>query len=208
MGLSIILNRSYCRKDLDMSESTVAIIGSGIVGSIIAYLMTRRGIDVTVFEKGPEYPYPHKKQFYEWSRYLFEDPVYDPPEGIQGLTRTGNYPRNPDVERSIRVGGSATRWEAITLRFHPEDFRTRSLYGFDEDWPITYEDIEPYYCKAESLLGVSGTDNDNPFAPSRSTNYPLPPFSLSYGDKILADRLKKRGIVLHTTPQARTRRRY
>jgi choline dehydrogenase-like flavoprotein len=87
----------------------------------------------------------------------------------------------------------------------PNDFKTKSLYGYGEDWPITYADLEPYYCKAEEYLGVSGTDSDNPFAPRRSRKHPLPPFELGYDDKILAERLRKNGIVLHTTPQARTR---
>jgi choline dehydrogenase-like flavoprotein len=90
----------------------------------------------------------------------------------------------------------------------PSDFKTKSLYGYGDDWPISYEEIEPYYCEAESFIGVAGTDEDNPFAPPRSKPYPMPPFELSYEDSVLAERLKNAGIVLHTTPQARTRVQY
>jgi choline dehydrogenase-like flavoprotein len=191
-----------------MTESTVAIVGSGIVGATIAYLLSNKRHDVAIFEKGPEYPYPHSVQFRERVLYLHDNPVYRLPKDLQDLTLSGNYPYNPDTERAMRVGGSATKWEAVTLRMTPNDFKTRSLYGYGADWPLTYDDLEPYYCRAEALLGVSGTDADNPFAPWRSQPYPLPPFELSYDDVILAERLRKHGLVLHTTPQARTRASY
>src|SRR4030042_537852 len=58
-------HQSWARGGSSMSESTVAIVGSGIVGSLIAYLLTDLGYDVHVFEKGPDYPYPHRPQFDE-----------------------------------------------------------------------------------------------------------------------------------------------
>lgn len=187
---------------------TVAIVGSGIVGAAIAYTLTRRGYRVDLFEKGPEYPYPHTKQFTERIQLLYENPIYAASKDIDTVTVSGDYAWRPDRERHLVVGGSATQWSAITLRMGPTDFRTKSLYGYGEDWPLTYEDLEPYYCKAEAHLGVSGTDADNPFAPRRSRPFPLPHFELSYHDRLLADTLRARGIHLHTTPQARTRLPY
>jgi choline dehydrogenase-like flavoprotein len=191
-----------------MSEGTVAIVGSGIAGTTIAYLLTRKGYDVDIFEKGPYYPYPHLPQFRDRILHLYENPAYRLPNDLQNLTLSGNYPADPDGERYLGVGGSATHWDAIALRIPPQDFKTRSRYGYGDDWPVSYDDLEPYYCDAEHLLGVSGTDTDNPFAPRRSRPYPLPPFALSYDDRILAERLHGHGIVLHTTPQARTRLPY
>lgn len=191
-----------------MSKSTVAIVGSGIAATAIAYTLARRGYDVTLFEKGPEYPYPHDVQFRKRIKHLYHDPAYELPSDLKGLTLSGDYQNDVNLERGMVVGGSATHWAAITLRMNPQDFRTRSLYGFGEDWPLTYDALEPYYCRAESLLGVSGTDADNPFAAPRSRPYPLPPFELSYDDILFARRLRKHGIRLHTTPQARTRTPY
>jgi glucose dehydrogenase len=190
-----------------LSESTVAIVGSGIVGTAFAYMLSTKGYDVEVFEKGPAYAYPHAGQFVEESS-LYVNPAYSPPPDLQRVTRSGDYPRNLDDERHMREGGSATMWGATTPRMAPYDFNTRSRYGFGTDWPVTYREMEPYYCDAERLLGVSGTDADNPLAPWRSKPYPLPPFALSYDDRILAERLRRRGIALHTTPQARTRAAY
>ena len=191
-----------------MSESTVAIVGSGIVGTTIAYHLANKGYDVEVFEKGPEYAYPHGPQFSEKILYMYENPSYGLPKDLQNLTSSGDYRADPNDERVMVLGGSATVWQAVSLRMSPKDFKTRALYGYGEDWPMTYDDLEPYYCTAEALLGVSGTDADNPFAPRRSSPYPLPPFELGYDDAVFAERLRQHGIVLHTTPQARTRAAY
>ena len=191
-----------------MSESTVAIVGSGIAATTVASVLVRHGVDVQIFEKGPPYPYPHTAQFQERFQYGYENPAYRLPGDLRDLTMSGTYRYPLNEERRMVVGGSATAWAGITLRMIPTDFRTRSLYGYGADWPLGYDDLEPFYCDAEALLGVSGTDADNPFAPPRSRPYPLPPFSLSYDDRILADRLRRRGLALHTTPQARTSRPY
>ncbi len=186
----------------------VAIVGSGIAATAIAYLLTARGHRVEIFERGPAYPYPHTPQFRDRILHRYDNPAYRLPPDLQGLTVSGTYGGEIDRERHMVTGGTATHWAGITLRMIPEDFRTRTLYGFGDDWPIGYDDLEPYYGRAEALLGVSGTDADNPFAPRRSRPFPLPPFGLSYEDRVLAGRLAAAGIVLHTTPQAATRTAY
>jgi len=191
-----------------MTESTVAVVGSGIVGTTIAYHLTNKGCDVELFEKGPEYAYPHAPQFREQILYLYDNPSNRLPKDLQNLTHSGDYGGDLNHERVMVVGGTATVWQAVTLRMLPQDFKTRTLYGYGEDWPLVYDDLEPYYCRAEALLGVSGTDADNPFAPRRSKPHPLPPFELSYDDAVFAERLRQHGVVLHTTPQARTRVAY
>jgi choline dehydrogenase-like flavoprotein len=191
-----------------MTASTIAIVGSGIVGTTVAYHLAHKGYDVEIFEKGPEYAYPHGAQFREKILYQYDNPAYTLPKDLKNLTCSGDYGRDLNSERVMVVGGTATVWQAVTLRMLPQDFKTRTLYGYGEDWPLAYDDLEPYYCKAEALLGVSGTDADNPFAPRRSSPYPLPAFELSYDDALFADRLRQHGIVLHTTPQARTRAAY
>jgi choline dehydrogenase-like flavoprotein len=190
------------------TSSTVAIVGAGIAGTTIAYLLAQQGVDVAVFEKGPDYPYPHTPQFQEEVINRYTGTLRDLPRGLRQIEQTGDLPFQVDDERYMRVGGMATIWGAITLRMQPADFQTRTLFGRGEDWPITYDTLEPYYSRAEALLGVSGSDTDNPFAPPRSQPFPLPPFDLSYTDTLLADRLRAGGIHLHTTPQARTRLPY
>ncbi|MBI5709154.1 MAG: GMC family oxidoreductase [Candidatus Eisenbacteria bacterium] len=191
-----------------MSESTVAIVGSGIAGTAIAHALTLRGHDVVVFEKGPDFPYPAEKQFRESVLYDHSDPAGAIADDLGHMTEGNDGEKKLLPERVMVVGGCATQWAGIALRMAPRDFRTRTLYRLDEDWPLSYEELEPWYGHAESLLGVSGTDDDNPFAPPRSRPFPLPPFELSWDDRVLAARLKSHGIHIHTTPQARTRLDY
>lgn len=191
-----------------MSGKKVAIVGSGIVGASLAYHLVQKGFNVEIFERGSEYPYPHLKQFQEEFEYLYQNPNYTLSEDLKNILIEGDYKHNLNADFYAVVGGSSTRWSGITLRMIPSDFKTKSLFGYGDDWPISYEDIESYYCLAEAFMGVSGTDTDNPSAPPRSKPYPMPPFELSYEDSKFAEKLKSEGIILHTTPQARTRLQY
>src|SRR5574341_216107 len=189
---------------MSMVRRKIVIIGSGIAGTTVAYLMTQKGHEVDIFEKGPDYPYPHIAPFQEKVLYGYDTPAYALLPDLKGHIVSGDYKHRIEKERIMLVGGGATRWEGITLRMKPQDFKVRSLYKFGVDWPLTYGELEPYYCKAEAFLGVAGTDADNPYASPRSKPYPLPPFPLSYDDQLLAAKLRKQYIILHATPQART----
>lgn len=191
-----------------MNRPKVAIVGSGIMGSALALQLARGGADVAVFEKGPEYPYPHETPFRETMEHDWENPAWLPPLAMRRVTHGGTYQRDLTDEIVMRVGGSGTVWTALAARMLPSDFRTRSLHGFGDDWPIDYDELEPWYGRSEDWLGVAGTDADNPWAPRRSTPYPLPPFEMAPDDVLLAARLEAHGIHMHTTPQARTRLPY
>ncbi len=80
-----------------MSDSRVAIVGSGIVGTTIAYLLASKGHDVDVFEKGPEYPYPHTSQFRERMHYNYDNPRYYLPRDLQNHSFSGDYPLDIDA---------------------------------------------------------------------------------------------------------------
>ncbi|HWH80822.1 MAG TPA: GMC family oxidoreductase [Burkholderiaceae bacterium] len=156
-------------------------------------------------------PYPHTPQYEHevlFSNRFRDLSPFDParlPGDIKGMSQSGVYTGVVNDERMMCVGGQATRWAGITPRFRPESFRPKSLHGYGQDWPVTYDELEPYYGAAEQYLSISGSASDNPFAAPRSQDFPLPPFDLSYQDRHLAERLKRAGIVTHTTPQARTR---
>lgn len=190
-------------------RGSVAVVGSGLVGTAVAWTLARRGVPVDVFEKGPAYPYPHREAFEARVLYRSPVPLYPPlSPDVQRILQSGDYPNRVQGELDFVVGGSGIRWEALTPRMPVSDLRTFSRYGFGRDWPVDYDDLEPWYGQAERMLGVAGTDADNPFAPPRSTPYPLPPFELSWDDRRLAERLGGAGLHLHTTPQARTRHSY
>jgi choline dehydrogenase-like flavoprotein len=80
----------------------------------------------------------------------------------------------------VNFGGSSNCWWACTPRFMPNDFSLKSLYGLGQDWPITYNELEQYYCEAEDIMSISGPEH-TPFPKSR--RYPLPAHKLSTTDK-------------------------
>jgi choline dehydrogenase-like flavoprotein len=94
-------------------------------------------------------------------------------------------------------GGSSNCWTGCTPRFHPNDFRMNSLYGLGQDWPVTYDELEPFYSEAEKIMAISGP-SDTPYP--MSSAYPLPPHALSTVDKIMQ---KEYGNLYISQPAAR-----
>lgn len=97
-------------------------------------------------------------------------------------------------------GGSSNCWWGCTPRFMPSDFKTKTLFGIENDWPVTYEQLDPYYYEAEELMSISGPE-ETPFP--RKGKYPLPPHHFSAVDKILH---QKYGNQYISQPTARASR--
>ena len=81
---------------------------------------------------------------------------------------------NFDWFRSRMLGGRTNHWGRISLRFGPDDFRRKSLDGLGDDWPITYDDIKPFYDEVDKLIGIFGT-NLGPRFPNEPDGFFLPP---------------------------------
>jgi choline dehydrogenase-like flavoprotein len=88
------------------------------------------------------------------------------------------------------------------MRFVPNDFRLRSLYGVGHDWPIDYDELEPWYVEAERQIGVAGDPQDDLDSP-RSAPYPLPPIPASYVDRRIDAVLRPLGLRVRLSPHAR-----
>ena len=139
-------------------SSVVVVIGSGAGGGTLSNELAQKGIDVVCLEAG--------------SRLTLADVVNDPPVMDQ---RMGWHDKRigPLVWVCKTVGGTTMRWSGVTPRIQEHEFRALSTYGqFDAgttfiDWPITLEELLPYYDKAEDKMGVSGTHN---IPPSAETN--------------------------------------
>jgi choline dehydrogenase-like flavoprotein len=86
----------------------------------------------------------------------------------------------------LAFGGSSNCWWACTPRFLPEDFRLRSTYGVGQDWPVSYDELEDYYCEAEHIMAVSGPADGSPYP--RSRPYPQPPHRFSDPDRLFKQR--------------------
>ena len=81
------------------------------------------------------------------------------------------------------LGGGSNCWWAVTPRMMPSDFALKSTYGVGTDWPLSYDELEEFYCHAEALMAVSGPADGSP--QPRSQPYPQPPHRFSQPDKLL-----------------------
>ena len=87
------------------------------------------------------------------------------------------------------LGGTGLHWLGTCPRMVPNDFRLKSVYGVGVDWPMTYDDLQPYYCKAEWALGVSANKEEQGhfgiwFPPDY--DYPMERIPPSYSDSLYA----------------------
>ncbi|MBI2526148.1 MAG: GMC family oxidoreductase [Candidatus Rokubacteria bacterium] len=182
-------------------ETEVCIIGAGPAGGIIALELAGRGIRSVILEAGPRHDFARRFEYMR--RFLKgENPWKTPLAALDRYTTGGRTPYRLEGNRARGVGGSTLYWEGYALRFRAEDFRLRSLHGVAEDWPVSYEELEPYYTRAERALGVAGTADD-PWASPRSGGFPLLPFPPSYSDGLFVPACRSLGITLHSLPQAR-----
>jgi choline dehydrogenase-like flavoprotein len=159
----------------------VCIIGSGASGGTAAKILAEGGLDVVMLEAGG--PIDPGKDFKEhvWPYELphrgvgkggrHRDELNDEflaPNGfweIEGEPYTSAPGSRFRWFRSRIVGGRTNHWGRIALRFAPVDFRSRSTDGMGDDWPISYDDVAPYYDKVESYIGVFGSKENIPSAP-------------------------------------------
>ena len=103
--------------------------------------------------------------------------------------------------RLMIYGGSTVHWGGWSLRFKPEDFELYSRTGRGADWPITYDELEPYYCHAEKYLSVGGDSLDDSIP--RSKPFPLEPFPFTNADGMMIKSFKRLGISFSKMPIAR-----
>jgi gluconate 2-dehydrogenase alpha chain len=205
----------------------VVTVGAGWTAGILAQQLTKAGLQVVSLEQGPlrttdgNFSHDHDELRYQVRRDMMVDLQQEtwtwrpsPKDAALPMRQYGSF--NPGKG----VGGAGIHWAAQSWRFYPSDFQYRShhiqRYGENklpagnriQDWPITYDDLEPYYDAWEYDVGVSGKagnikgkkiDGGNVLEAPRSRDYPLPPLASS----ITADRFAKaaNGLGYHPFPQ-------
>ena len=160
----------------------ICIIGSGAGGSPIAYELSNAGYKVIVLEKGKNYKEEDfsKDELAVSRRDMFKPQLKDEQHVINDRAEDGTITRYVGSEynwsfwNGSMVGGSSNLMSGYFHRMKPDDFRLKSVYGNIEganivDWPISYEDLEPYYTKVEKVIGVSGVVKKHKFLEPRST---------------------------------------
>ncbi|MGO1568836.1 MAG: GMC family oxidoreductase N-terminal domain-containing protein, partial [Brachybacterium sp.] len=140
---------------IDHSTETVVIIGSGAGGGTLAYELTKQGIECVVLEAGP-YLQGEDYMNLEWE--AFNQMAWTDTRTTSGSWRVAKDFPNLPAWIVKAVGGTTTHWSGATPRFKPHEFKTRSTYGRVDganllDWPLTYEELDPYYTRAEDAIG-------------------------------------------------------
>jgi choline dehydrogenase-like flavoprotein len=179
----------------------VVVIGSGAGGAVITKELSEAGLSVVVLEAGRRFnaqvDYPTDQRDFEVRAPSVLVPADNGRDRYTVDERYGFY-----YNRAKGVGGSTLRYVAISPRFHESDFRTRSLDGVGDDWPISYADLEPYYTRVEYELGVSGAAGANPFDPPRSAPYPTPPHPFNLASQVVKRGADKLGLHFYREPVA------
>jgi len=172
-----------------MKQYDICIVGSGAGAAPVAYELSRAGYSVLVLEKGP---YLTEKDFTKDEIAVSRRSIYTPRlKDEQHVVET--YNSDGSIEHvtaeasgwnfwnGSMVGGSSNLMSGYFHRMKPVDFKLHSTFGAIEganvvDWPITYEEMEPYFTKVEQVVGVSGRVVEHPFQEQRSTrDFPFPP---------------------------------
>lgn len=127
----------------------VCIVGAGAAGGVLAYELSKAGLNVVVIEAGP---------FWNPQTDFASDELTMTHLGWQETRLvSGGTPLQLGHNNSGRgVGGGTTHFTGVFLRFHESDFRTKTEDGVGDDWPIAYDDLAPYYDKIEKDIAVSG----------------------------------------------------
>jgi choline dehydrogenase-like flavoprotein len=174
-------------------ETDIAIVGSGVCGLLAAWQPLQAGLRVAMLERGALKSHSEQLADGDW-----EADVPGARHNVETAPGTRPYPWS----YVYGVGGSTLHWSGSAPRFSATDFRMRSSYGVMADWPISLEDLLPYYRRAEQALSISGAppggDGDGPGTPLPGARA-LPAFSLSRMDRAIGPHLEPFGPL----PQAR-----
>lgn len=170
----------------------VLIIGAGASGAALAWSLAETRMNIVCLEQGDwmkPADYPGMRS--DWEARQIGDFGFSP----NNRGRREDYPVN-DADSPIAasmfnaVGGSTIMYAAHFPRFHPEDFRVRSLDGVADDWPLDYRTLEPHYDVNARMMGVSGLAGDPAYPPKE---VPLPPVQLGKLGVTLAKGFNKLG---------------
>ena len=202
------------------TEVDFVVIGSGAAGGIMAKQLSTAGFSVVALEQGGWGKYGREQEYNkdEWLQRNIseEDRLMSDPK------KQPNTFRRTDKDKAVKgshsygcvVGGGTVTYGGSSWRHLPYEFREAS---YDQtipsgtgmaDWPITYEEIEPYYTQAEWEMGISGRRVNSPFLAPMTKDYPVPPVPLKSSGALMTTAASKLGLTFVPGPLAIISQRY
>lgn len=190
----------------------VIVVGSGAGGGMMTHTLTQAGVNVLMLEAGSKYDPETETNMFGTNQ---EAPLrgegtpdkgmgyYDANVGgyaLPGEPYTGNF----RWWRARMLGGRTNHWGRMVPRYGPDDFKMSTNTGWEIDWPVSYEDMAPYYDRVETLMGVFGPDENeavrnSPMPPNHIRQKPPAPRA---SELIFEKACKELGWPVHASPTA------
>lgn len=200
-----------------MKRVNAVVVGAGAAGGIVAKELATAGLSVVLLERGRWYTANDcRKDDLRNQRTTVLGAAFGPEDegnprvcvNAAGVTQTVLPSQGPYSNNAACVGGGTLSYGAMAFRFLPQDFRMKSTYGAPpgsslEDWPISCDDLEPFYDKAEYEIGVSGDYSGTPFHAPRRRDLPMPPLPPNREFEILEPAAKRLGLHPYHLPMLR-----
>ncbi|MCP5381661.1 MAG: GMC family oxidoreductase [Kordiimonadaceae bacterium] len=197
-------------------QHDVIVVGSGAGGGMMVHTLTAAGVNVLLLEAGREYNPETEAAMFQWPREapLRDQRTPDKNSGFFDATVDGGFevkgqPYTTEGDgflwwRARQLGGRTHHFGRQTPRYGPDDFKSKTRVGRGEDWPVTYEEMAPYYDRVEEIMGLFGPDADeavynSPQSPNHIRQEPPAPRA---AEMIFAKACEKMGIKTMAHPTA------
>ncbi|MGE0279886.1 MAG: GMC family oxidoreductase [Rhizobiaceae bacterium] len=191
------------------ASADIIFVGSGIAAALAGATIAKAGFSVLFLEAGPRVDRGTAVTRFQFSSSKGQNSPYpdqpyapQPEESDFSAYYVEAGPQTFRGQQARIVGGTTWHWGGLAARFRPNDFKMRTKFGVGVDWPISYEDVEPWYQMAEEEIGVAG-DDDADFGAPRSKPFPMPPIPMTYADKQVGIAARTLGYSVLPFPQAR-----